>query len=49
MTLYLELVVKMCSYLSGNQRNFGKMSENHRKSALFFSELVLFSLFKVFG
>ena len=47
--LYLELVVKMCSYLSGNQRNFEKMSENHRKSVFFFRELVFqFSFFKVF-
>ena len=46
--LYLKLVVKMCSYLSGNQRNFGKMSENDRKSVFFFSELVFyFSFFKV--
>ena len=47
--LYLELVVKISSYLSGNQRNFEKMSENHRKSVFFFPELVFyFSFFKVF-
>ena len=47
--LYLELVVKISSYLSGNQRNFEKMSENHRKSVVFFRELVFyFSLLKVF-
>ena len=48
--LYLKLVVKMCSYLSGNQRNFLKICENDRKSVLFFSELIFdFFLFKVFG
>ena len=47
--LYLKLVVKMCSYLSGNQRNFEKMSENDRKFVIFFCELVFyFSLLKVF-
>jgi len=47
--LCLKLVVKMCFYLSGNQRNFGEMSENDRKSVFFFSELVFyFSFFKIF-
>ena len=47
--LYLELLVKISSYLSGNKRNFEKMSENHRKSVFFFCELVFyFSLLKDF-
>ena len=50
-SLYLEVVVRICSHLSGNQRNFEKMSENDRKSVFFFCELVFyfhFSFFKFF-
>ena len=35
----------MCSYLSGNQRNFGKMSENDRKCVFSFCELLQFFIF----